>query len=139
MKTRMILTSHDINLNYYDAYNNLKKSIWVANNTPTPVLIPLLRDSIKDDSGVEYFIYDGVGILEDLDIKIRYFVLDDEIIKEFDSFLSTKRTYAGLKPLFNQILKVLDMNSMKKDYILHPLIIELELALISKIKNRLRD
>ncbi|PAF52005.1 hypothetical protein [Helicobacter sp. 13S00477-4] len=133
MKRRAVCFEFDISLSLIDAYGNIRECIDIKANQPTSIPLPLKREVYKDNAQKSYYIYDGNGILQDFEIYIPPFVLNELIVNEYDSFLQTNQCKEEYQEIFTNTLKILNLNIKKKDYILHPQVIALEEFIIKKI------
>lgn len=136
MKTREVIFDTDVTLKLLDAYGNTRASIRAQANMPISVMVPLRREAYQDEQGKRYFIYDGEGILEDVDIDMEFVEISDELIDDFDMFLTTNQCKSRDKALFQSIYKILDLNTLKQDYIKCSLVEDIERGIIGRGKKK---
>lgn len=132
MKTREVIFDSDVTLKLLDAYGNTRASISAQANMPISVMVPLRREVYQDEQGRRYFIYDGEGILEDVDIDMEFVEMNDELINDFDMFLTTNQCKSRDKALFQSIYKILDLNTLKPNYIKYSLVQDIEMGIIGR-------
>lgn len=139
MKTREVIFDTDVILNLLDAYGNTKTTISVQANTPKAIAIPFKKEVYQDLKAQRFYIYEGEGVLRDVNINVRFFELNDEFIDSFDRFLINNECKASDRAIFEGIYKILDLNTSKAGYIKHSKIQALEMAIINKagFKNAL--
>lgn len=139
MKTREVIVDTDVTLNLLDAYGNTKATISMQANIPKAIAIPFKREVYEDLKAQRFYIYEGEGVLRDVDINVEFFELNDELIDSFDRFLMSNECKASDRAIFEGIYKILDLNVLKTNYIKHPKIQALEMSIINKagVKNAL--